>query len=81
MDREDLSKIQKVIGYDFRNWDLLQQAFIRRSYSKENGGENNEVLEFIGDKALELVAVKILTEEFGSFASEWDDYNSNEDCN
>lgn len=81
MDREDLSKIQKVIGYDFKNWDLLQQAFIRRSYSKENGGENNEVLEFIGDKALELVAVKILTEEFGSFASEWDDYNSNEDCN
>lgn len=79
MDRNDISTIQKIIGYEFHNRDLLQQAFIRRSYSKENGGENNEVLEFIGDKVLDLVVVKILSEEFGSiidgdfheFASEY----------
>ena len=79
MDRNDLSKIQQIIGFNFKNLDLLQQAFVRRSYSKENGGENNEVLEFIGDKVLDLVVVKILSEEFGSLASEWDDYNPNED--
>lgn len=81
MDRNDLSEIQKTIGYKFKNLDLLQQAFIRRSYSKEKGGENNEVLEFIGDKVLDLISVKILSEEFGSFASEWDDYDPNEDFN
>ena len=69
MDRNDISAIQKIIGYEFHNSDLLQQAFIRRSYSKEKGGENNEVLEFIGDKVLDLIAVKILTEEFGSITS------------
>lgn len=46
--------VQEQIGYDFKNLDLLQQAFTRRSYTAENGGENNEVLEFIGDKALDL---------------------------
>ena len=37
--------VQGQIGYDFKNLDLLQQAFTRRSYTAENGGESNEVLE------------------------------------
>ena len=81
MDRNDLSKIQQIIGFNFKNLDLLQQAFVRRSYSNEHGGENNEVLEFIGDKILDFVVVKILSEEFGSLASEGDGYNPNEDFN
>ena len=52
--------VQGQIGYDFENLDLLQQAFTRRSYTAENGGENNEVLEFIGDKALDFMVVKLL---------------------
>lgn len=79
MDNEDLRKIQVHIGYNFKNLDLLQQAFVRRSYAKENGGEDNEVLEFIGDKALDIVIVKILVEEFGFFTSECDDYDEKED--
>lgn len=73
--------IQLQIGYNFKNTDLLQQAFIRRSYSKENGGEDNEVLEFIGDKALDFVVVKLLAEKYGSFAEDYDDYEPREDCN
>ena len=57
--------VQGQTGYTFRNPDLLQQAFTRRSYSEENGGENNEVLEFIGDKALDLAVVQLLIREFG----------------
>jgi len=60
MKKNDLVFIQNQIGYKFNNLDLLQQAFTRRSYSEENGGENNEVLEFIGDKVLDLFAVKFL---------------------
>ena len=66
-DQETINDIQNKIGYTFKNQELLEQAFTRRSYSMENGGEDNEVLEFIGDAALNLVAVKILREEFGYF--------------
>ena len=31
--------VQGQIGYEFKNLDLLKQAFTRRSYSEENGGE------------------------------------------
>lgn len=79
MDNKDLQEIQDRIGYHFKNLDLLQQAFVRRSYAKENGGEDNEVLEFIGDKALDIIVVKILVEEFGFFTSECDDYDEKED--
>ena len=60
MTQNELTFIQDQIGYKFNNLDLLQQAFTRRSYSAENGGENNEVLEFIGDKVLDLFVVKLL---------------------
>ena len=81
MNNETLKFIQGQIGYVFKNSDLLQQAFVRRSYSKENGGEDNEVLEFIGDKALDLIVVKLLTEKYGAFAEDYDDYDPSEDCN
>ena len=61
----DFEGIQKKINYYFKNADLLQQAFIRRSYSEEMGGQNNEILEFIGDKALDLAVIRIMMERFG----------------
>lgn len=60
-----LKMVQGQIGYDFKNLALLKQAFVRRSYTEENGGENNEVLEFIGDKALDFAVVRLLTQKFG----------------
>ena len=57
--------VQGSIGYEFKNPDLIRQAFTRRSYTEENGGENNEVLEFIGDKALDFAVIKILIARFG----------------
>ena len=60
-------EIENQIGYPFTNRELLKQAFTRRSYSEEHGGENNEVLEFYGDKVLEFIVGKILAEKFGKF--------------
>lgn len=65
----DFKGIQKTIDYKFDNIDLLQQAFVRKSYSQECGGENNEVLEFIGDKVLDLIVIKVMMERFGRFTS------------
>ena len=81
MNNETIAMIQEQIGYRFKNTDLLQQAFVRRSYSKENGGENNEILEFIGDKALDLIIVKILADYYGYYTEDCDDFDPNEDCN
>lgn len=79
MDNNDFNFIQGQIAYNFKNLDLLQQAFVRRSYANENGGEDNEVLEFIGDKVLDFVVVKLLVEKYGYFLSECDDFDRNEE--
>lgn len=79
MEQKSLIFIQDQIGYNFQNTDLLQQAFIRRSYSKEYGGEDNEVLEFIGDKVLDLIVIKLMTEKYGCFTSDYKDFSLNEE--
>lgn len=79
MEKNDFIFIQDQIGYNFKNLDLLQQAFVRRSYSKENGGEDNEVLEFIGDKVLDFIVVKLLAEKYGYFLSECEDFDEDQD--
>lgn len=75
MEQKDLIFIQDQIGYNFQNTDLLKQAFVRRSYSVEYGGENNEVLEFIGDKVLDLIVVKLLTKKYGFFANDNENFD------
>lgn len=79
MEKKDFTFIQDQIGYNFHNTDLLQQAFVRRSYSKEYGGEDNEVLEFIGDKVLDFIVVKLLTEKYGCFISDYEDFDPQEE--
>lgn len=79
MNENTLTFIQDQIGYNFENTDLLEQAFTRRSYSQEEGGENNEVLEFIGDKALDIAVVKYLSETYGYFSHDCDDFDSQND--
>ena len=69
MKKNVMDLIQNTIDYPFKNKCLLQQAFIRRSYSEENGGENNEVLEFIGDKAIDLVVIKNMMKRFGNITN------------
>lgn len=75
----DIEKIEHTINYHFKNKDLLQQAFVRRSYSEEHGGQNNEVLEFIGDKALDLAVVRLMMLRFGEITEgkEWNEFKLN----
>lgn len=72
---EHLEDVQKQIKYWFNNQDLLLQAFTRRSYSKENGGENNEVLEFVGDRVLDFYVTKILMDRYGYTKSQTEEFD------
>ena len=71
-------QVETDIGYSFCKPYLLAQAFTRKSYTEEMltawtnpGGEagagNNETLEFIGDKVLDLVVMRTLIDRYGEF--------------
>ena len=54
-----LNKLQKKIGISFKDDKLLIQALTHKSFDKSN---NNEKIEFLGDRVLGLVIAKKLLE-------------------
>ena len=65
----DVSKFEKNIGVSFNNRELLQQAFVHRSYINENKAfklSHNERLEFLGDAVLELIVTEYLYKKYPS---------------
>lgn len=62
-----MSRLDEVLADlgDHVDTQLLQLAFVHRSYAYENGGiANNERLEFLGDSVLGLVVTTRLYEQF-----------------
>jgi ribonuclease-3 len=55
-----LTPIEEALGHRFANAALLEQALTHRSWAHENGGPDNERLEFLGDAVLQLVASELL---------------------
>lgn len=63
MSVNDLTKLQKRLGIDFKNEGLLKQAMVHRSYLNEHPDFNighNERLEFLGDAVLEIIVTEFL---------------------
>jgi len=52
----------KLIGYKFKNIEILEEALIHSSFIKQN--MNNERLEFLGDRVLGLVISEKLLEKY-----------------
>lgn len=77
--KDHIDMVEDKIGYQFNNPDLLLQAFTRSSYSAQYGGENNEVLEFIGDRAVDFYVIKVFADWFGFMKSDSNYYDENED--
>jgi len=63
---ENLQQLQEKLGVNFNNTDLLQQAFVHRSYLNEHkfAPGHNERLEFLGDAVLELIVTEYLYQKF-----------------
>jgi len=58
---------EKKIHVDFKDKNLLKQAFVHRSYINENGSasmSHNERLEFLGDAVLELIVTDFLYKKY-----------------
>jgi ribonuclease-3 len=67
--RDPEKGIEKVIGIKFRNPDLLENAFVHRSYLNENSDfpfPSNERLEFLGDAVLEQIVSDFIYHSFPS---------------
>ena len=63
--KDELSRLEKVLGYRFTDLRLLQKALIHSSYAFEQGlAVNNERLEFLGDAVLDLVIGHILLQRY-----------------
>ena len=51
----NISEIEKIIGYKFKNKELLKTAFTHSSYANIHGIKSNERLEFFGDTLLSTI--------------------------
>lgn len=63
MFEDKISGLEKKIGLEFKNKDILLQALTHRSYLNENPRwhlDHNERLEFLGDAVLELIVTEYL---------------------
>ena len=57
----DYSMLEKCLGYQFKNKDLIIEALTHKSYKKPY---NNERLEFLGDAVLNLIVGEFLFTKF-----------------
>ncbi|KEX80241.1 ribonuclease III, partial [Listeria monocytogenes] len=64
-------ELQESVGFDFKDVELLKQAFTHSSYVNEHRRENvkdNERLEFLGDAVLELTVSNYLFNKYPDMA-------------
>ena len=67
MDEKTISEIEKKIGIEFKDKNLLLQAFCHRSYLNEHPEwklGHNERLEFLGDAVIEILVTEYLFFKF-----------------
>lgn len=64
-----ISQLEKTLGYEFRNKEVLLEAVTHRSYSAENDIKyDNQRLEFLGDSVLEIVLTEYLFKRYPAAA-------------
>ncbi|MGB8815740.1 MAG: ribonuclease III [Minisyncoccia bacterium] len=64
---KNFKEFEEIIGINFKNKNLLKQAFTHRSYLNEHKDSelvHNERLEFLGDAVLELIVTEYLYNKY-----------------
>ena len=57
-------KVERILGYTFKNKQLLYTAFVHSSYANENKVVGNERLEFFGDAILQFIVTEQLMKSY-----------------
>ncbi|MDO8470705.1 MAG: ribonuclease III [bacterium] len=63
----NLARLEKILGVEFKDEDILTQALTHRSYINENPDfhlSHNERMEFLGDAVLELIVTDFLFSQY-----------------
>ncbi len=60
----NLENLEKNIGYEFKNKELLKNALTHTSYAYEHHVQSNEKLEFLGDSILEFVSSEYMYNKY-----------------
>lgn len=61
---QEFIKLEKEIGYEFKNITLLETALTHTSYAYEKKKQSNEKLEFLGDSILEFVSSEYIYQQY-----------------
>lgn len=64
----NLNKLQKEIGYNFQNINLLKTALTHTSYAYEHKVKSYERLEYLGDSILEFISSEYLFENYDNLS-------------
>jgi ribonuclease-3 len=67
--KEELSKLQKTLGYSFKEIKLLNKALTHKSYVNETGEDlkHNERFEFLGDSVLDLMVSEYMVLKYSDY--------------
>jgi len=66
----NFEKLEEILGFEFKNKDILKEALTHRSYLNEHPSwpvPNNERLEYLGDAVLELAVTEYIYAKYPDF--------------
>lgn len=67
--KSDLTKLQRILGYEFKDIQLLKEAVMHRSFASENNLKyDNQRLEFLGDSVMQIILTEFVFEKYPDFA-------------
>jgi ribonuclease-3 len=67
--KEELARLQKALGYSFKEIRLLNKALTHKSYVNETGEnlKHNERFEFLGDSVLDLIVSEYMVRKYSDY--------------
>jgi len=67
--KEELAKLQEMLGYTFKEVKLLNKALTHKSYVNETGKDlkHNERFEFLGDSVLDLIVSEYMIRKYREY--------------
>ena len=71
-----MNNVEKIIGYNFKNKQLLSMALTHSSYAHEHSTESYERLEYLGDSLVNFIVAEYLFANFQVSAGELSKYRA-----